>query len=49
MLLYFALALVVIWIAAVFFFHVVGFLIHILLVVAAIALVVHLFSGKKKS
>lgn len=42
-----AIVLFILWIGAFVFFHVAGFLIHILLILAVISLVVHLFSGRK--
>ena len=38
--------LVVLWLLGFFAFHIAGGLIHLLLVVAVIALVVHLFRGR---
>lgn len=41
-----AIVLLVLWLLGFFAFHVAGGLIHILLVIAAIALVVHLVRGR---
>ena len=38
--------LVVIWVVAFLFLHVTGFFIHILLILAVISLVGHLFAGR---
>ena len=43
------LVLLVIWATSFFAFHVTGFLIHILIVLAVISLVLHLFTGRKAS
>jgi hypothetical protein len=37
------------WIGGFLMFHIAGFFIHLLLIFAVIALVVHLFSGSKSS
>jgi Family of unknown function (DUF5670) len=42
-----AVILIFIWIGSYVMYHVAGFLIHLLLIVAVIALLVHLFSGKR--
>lgn len=42
-----ALLLFFIWIGAFVFFHVAGFLIHLLLIFAVISLVAHLFMGPR--
>jgi hypothetical protein len=42
-----ALVLFTLWAGGFVFFHVAGFLIHLLLIFAVIALVVHLFTGAK--
>jgi hypothetical protein len=42
-----ALLLLVIWAGGFVFFHVAGFLIHILLILAVISLLVHLFMGPR--
>lgn len=42
-----ALLLFVLWIGGFVFFHVAGFLIHLLLVFAVISLLVHLFTGTR--
>ena len=44
-----ALVLFVLWIGGFLMFHIAGFFIHLLLIFAVIALVVHLFSGSKSS
>ena len=44
-----ALLLFVLWIGGFLMFHIAGFFIHLLLIFAVIALVVHLFSGSKSS
>jgi len=41
-----AILLVLLWVGGFVIFHVSSFLIHILLVLAVISLVMHLFSGK---
>jgi Family of unknown function (DUF5670) len=40
-----AILLVILWAGGFVFFHVAGFLIHLLLIFAVISLVIHLFSG----
>ena len=40
-----AILLVILWTGGFVFFHVAGFLIHILLIFAVISLIVHLFTG----
>jgi Family of unknown function (DUF5670) len=42
-----ALLLFFLWIGGFVFFHVAGFLIHLLLVFAVVFLVIHLFTGAK--
>lgn len=44
-----ALLLFVLWIGGFLMFHIAGFFIHLLLIFAVIALVVHLVSGSKSS
>ena len=44
-----ALLLFVLWLGGFLMFHIAGFLIHLLLIFAVIALVVHLFSGSKSA
>ncbi len=44
-----ALLLFVLWAGGFFFFHVAGFLIHLLLIFAVIALLIHLFSGRSSA
>ncbi len=44
-----ALILFVLWIGGFLMFHIASFFIHLLLIFAVIALVVHLFSGSKSS
>ena len=44
-----ALLLFVLWLGGFLMFHIAGFFIHLLLIFAVIALVVHLFSGSKSS
>jgi len=44
-----ALLLFVLWIGGFLMFHIAGFLIHLLLIFAVIALVIHLVSGSKSS
>ena len=44
-----ALVLFVLWVGGFLMFHIAGFFIHLLLIFAVIALVVHLFSGSKSS
>jgi hypothetical protein len=44
-----ALLLMVLWAGAFLFFHVAGFLIHLLLVFAVISLIAHLFSGPTRT
>jgi hypothetical protein len=39
--------LLLVWVCGVVFFHVAGFLIHLLLVFAVISLVLHLFTGPR--
>jgi hypothetical protein len=41
-----ALVLFLLWIGGFVFFHVAGFLIHLLLIFAVISLVIHLFSAR---
>jgi hypothetical protein len=40
-----AILLVILWAGGFVFFHVAGFMIHLLLICAVISLIVHLFSG----
>ncbi|HWO28872.1 MAG TPA: lmo0937 family membrane protein [Candidatus Acidoferrum sp.] len=42
-----ALLLFILWIGGFLFFHVAGFLIHLLLVFAVVSLVIHLLTGAK--
>ena len=42
-----AILLVVLWAAGFIFFHVAGFLIHLLLIFAVISLIVHFFTAAK--
>jgi hypothetical protein len=42
-----AILLGILWVGGFVFFHVAGFLIHLLLIFAVISLVVHLFTGAK--
>jgi hypothetical protein len=42
-----ALLLMVLWAGAFIFFHVAGFAIHILLILAVISFIAHLFSGPR--
>ena len=42
-----ALLLLILWAGGFFFFHVAGFLIHLLLVFALISIVAHLFTGSR--
>jgi hypothetical protein len=42
-----ALLLMFLWIGAFVFFHVVGFAIHLLLILAVISFIIHLFSGAR--
>jgi hypothetical protein len=42
-----ALLLMILWVGAFVIFHVAGFAIHILLILAVISLIVHLFSGRR--
>lgn len=44
-----ALLLFVLWLGGFLMFHIAGFLIHLLLIFAVIALIVHLFSGPKSA
>jgi len=44
-----ALLLFVLWIGGFLMFHIAGFLIHLLLICAVIALVIHLARGSKSS
>jgi hypothetical protein len=44
-----ALVLFILWIGGFVFFHAAGFLIHVLLVLAVISLLVHLFTGAKSA
>jgi Family of unknown function (DUF5670) len=44
-----ALLLFVLWLGGFLMFHIAGFFIHLLLIFAVIALVIHLFSGSKSS
>jgi Family of unknown function (DUF5670) len=47
MLLIIALVLFVLWALGLFAFHVTGGLIHLLLIIAVIVIVVHLFQGRR--
>ena len=42
-----ALVLVLLWLGGFTLFHVTGFLIHVLLILAAISLIVHFISGRR--
>jgi hypothetical protein len=42
-----AILLLILWAGGFVFFHVAGFLIHVLLIFAVISLVVHLFTGAR--
>jgi Family of unknown function (DUF5670) len=42
-----AILLAILWAGGFVFFHVAGFLIHLLLIFAVISLIVHLFSGAR--
>lgn len=42
-----AILLAIFWVGGFVFFHVAGFLIHLLLVFAVISLIVHLFTGAR--
>lgn len=42
-----ALLLFVLWAGGFMFFHVAGFLIHLLLIFAVISLIIHFFTGSK--
>ncbi len=44
-----ALLLFVLWLGGFLMFHIAGFLIHLLLIFAVIALIVHLFSSSKSA
>jgi len=44
-----ALLLVIVWVVSFVTFHVAGFLIHILLILAVISLILHFFRGKKSA
>ena len=49
MILVLAAVLLVLWMLGVFAFHVTAFAIHVLLIVAVIALVMHLLAGRRSS
>ena len=42
-----ALLLALLWVGGFVFFHVAGFMIHLLLILAVISLVLHLFRGRR--
>jgi hypothetical protein len=42
-----AVLLLLLWVCGFVFFHVAGFLIHVLLIFAVISLVIHLFTGAR--
>jgi Family of unknown function (DUF5670) len=44
-----AMLLVILWITGFVFFHVAGFLIHLLLIFAVISLLAHLFTGRTRT
>jgi hypothetical protein len=44
-----AAVLVVCWLGGLLFFHVTGFVIHILLIIAVIAIVMHFIRGRKSA
>ena len=44
-----AILLVILWAGGFVFFHVAGFLIHLLLIFAVISLIIHLFSGSART
>jgi hypothetical protein len=45
--LWLAIILVLLWVGGFLLFHIAVFALHILLVVAVVAIVIHLFSGRK--
>jgi len=44
-----AILLVILWAGGFIFFHVAGFMIHLLLIFAVISLIVHLFTGSART
>jgi hypothetical protein len=42
-----AIILVLLWVGGFLLFHIAGFILHILLIVALVSLVVHLLSGRR--
>ena len=44
-----AVILILLWVGGFLLFHIAAFALHILLIVAAIALVIHLFSGGRRA
>jgi hypothetical protein len=44
-----AILLVILWAGGFVFFHVAGFMIHLLLIFAVISLIVHLFAGSART
>jgi hypothetical protein len=45
--LWLAIILVLLWVGGFLVFHIAAFALHILLIVAVVAIVIHLFSGRK--
>ncbi len=42
-----AMILILLWIGGFLLFHIAAFALHVLLIVAAVALIIHLFSGRR--
>jgi hypothetical protein len=42
-----AMILILLWIGGFLLFHLAAFALHVLLIVAAVALIIHLFSGRR--
>ena len=49
MLLAIAIILILLWIGGFLLFHIAAFALHVLLIIAAIALIIHLFTGRRRT
>ena len=49
MLLAIAIILILLWIGGFLLFHIAAFALHVLLIIAAIALIIHLFTGHRRT
>jgi len=44
-----AIILILLWIGGFLLFHIAAFALHVLLIIAAIALIIHLFTGRRRT